>query len=57
MFYSSQVSEFKRMNLLRNLRVLVICFDNFTSEQKDALTTASEIVKNREWLVKVSSEI
>ena len=44
------------MNLLKNLRVLVVCFDNFNSARKDSLTTASEIVKNREWLVKVSQE-
>jgi len=49
------VSEFKKINLLKHLRILVICFDNFSDERKDSLSTASEIVKNREWLVKVSA--
>lgn len=43
------------MHQLRDqLRVLVIAYDNLTLQQKARLKTASEIVKNRSWLVQLA---
>mmetsp|Transcript_6508 Transcript_6508/g.6729 ORF Transcript_6508/g.6729 Transcript_6508/m.6729 type:complete len:266 (+) Transcript_6508:188-985(+) len=47
------VHDFKKANVLKSLRVLVVCFDNLNEERRSSLSTASEIVKNREWLVKL----
>ncbi len=40
--------------LEQQLQVLVICYDNLTPQQKAGLTTASEIVKNRSWLISLA---
>jgi hypothetical protein len=40
--------------LYQHLKLLVISYDNMSSEQKCALTTAAEIIKNRDWLVSLA---
>ena len=56
-YVSVKVLDFKKQNLLKSLRVLVVCYDNLSAERKSKLITASELVKNREWLVKVRGRV
>lgn len=43
----------QRFDLLHQLRLLVIAYDNMSMGQKHRLTTAAEIIKNRDWLIKI----
>ena len=47
------IPQHLRQNILKALRALVIAFDNMSPGEKARLTTASEIVKNKDWLIKV----
>jgi hypothetical protein len=51
------IPQHLRQNILKALRALVIAFDNITPEEKGRLTTASEIVKNKDWLIKVRQDL
>jgi hypothetical protein len=48
------VPDMYMQQLRDQLRVLVIAYDNLTLDQKARLKTASEIVKNRSWLVQLA---
>ena len=39
--------------LLKNLRLLVVSFDGIPEADRETLTTAAEIIRNRAWLIKV----
>lgn len=39
------------------MRVLIVCYDNMSATHKASLTTAGEIVKNKDWLVKVADTL
>lgn len=51
------IPQHLRQNILKAVRALVIAFDNMSPEEKARLTTASEIVKNKDWLIKVRHDL
>src|SRR3546814_3011803 len=43
------IPQHLRQNILKALRTLVIAFANLTAKEKAKLTTASELVKKKDW--------
>ena len=43
--------------LLKNLRLLVVSFDGIPEPDRQTLTTAAEIIRNRAWLIKVHASV
>lgn len=49
--------DYRKIMMLRHLRSLVVAYDNLTELSRQDLTTALEIIKNREVLNRVSMYI
>ena len=49
-----RVPQGRLLQLLKQMRLLVIAYDNLTPLQKRTLTTAIEVVKNRDWLIEMA---
>ena len=49
--------EHRRRTMLQNLRALVIAFDSIPGDERDRLTTAEEIIRNRAWLIKIAQQL
>lgn len=47
----------RKVMMLRHLRSLVVAYDHLSEDKRKELTTALEIIKNREVLNKVRGEI
>ena len=49
--------EHRRRTMLQNLRALVISFDSIPGDERERLTTADEIIRNRAWLIKIAQQL
>lgn len=50
------IPDNRKIMMLRHLRSLVVAYDHLSDERRRELTTALEIIKNREVLNRVSEE-
>ena len=50
----ARLPEHSLLNILRNMRTLVVAYDNLTPQQKRMLTTTIEVFKNRDVLIKIA---